>query len=72
LAQHQLDFGSKITTLLRLAFLNKKIVLVKASSRDELCRALGETLQAHDRFRTVLIVGHSNASCARSVQRRAI
>ena len=61
LAQHQLDFGSKITTLLRLAFLNKKIVLVKASSRDELCRALGETLQAHDRFRTVLIVGHSNA-----------
>jgi len=60
LGQQQLDFGTRINALLSLPFPKKKIVLVKASSRDELCRALGETLEKHDRFRSILVVGHSN------------
>lgn len=60
LAQQGLDFGSRVSALCSLPFHKKKIVTAKAYSKDELCRTLGETLQAHDRFRTVLIVGHSN------------
>jgi hypothetical protein len=60
LAAQQLDFGSNIHALFQNLFSNKKIVLVRASSKDELCRALGETMRSHHRFRTILIVGHSN------------
>jgi hypothetical protein len=60
LAQQGLDFGSKVSALCSLPFHKKRIVTAKAYSKDELCRTLGETLQSHDRFRTVLIVGHSN------------
>jgi hypothetical protein len=58
--QQGLDFGSRVSTLCSLPFHKKRIVTAKAYSRDELCRTLGETLRSHDRFRTVLIVGHSN------------
>src|SRR5690349_6741564 len=60
LATQRLDFGSSVYALFRNLFVNKKIVLVRASSRDELCQHLGETAQSHDRFRTILVVGHSN------------
>jgi hypothetical protein len=55
-----LNFGSRIAALFQRLALKKKIVLVRASSRDQLCRTLGETMQSHDRFRTILLVGHSN------------
>ena len=60
MAQQGLDFGSKIAAICSLPIHKKKIVTAKASSKDELCRTLGETLASHDRFRTILIVGHSN------------
>lgn len=60
LANQQLDFGSNSYALFRTLFRNKKIVLVRASSTEELCRGLGEIVQFHDRFRTILVVGHSN------------
>lgn len=60
LAQQGLDFGSKVSALCSLPFRKKRIVSAKAYSKDKRCRTLGETLQSHDRFRTVLIVGHSN------------
>jgi hypothetical protein len=60
MAQQGLDFGSKVATWCSLPFHKKKIVIAKAYSKEELCRALGEALESHTRFRTVLIVGHSN------------
>lgn len=60
LARQQLDFGTRVAAVFTLLFAKRKIVLVKASSREELCRALGEVRQAHDRFRAILVVGHSN------------
>jgi len=60
LAQQGLDFGSKVAAFCSLPFHKKKIVTAKAHSKDDLCRTLGEILQSHDRFRTVLLVGHSN------------
>lgn len=60
LAHQGLDFGSKVSALCSLPFHKKRIVTAKAYSKDELCRTLGETLRSHARFRTVLIVGHSN------------
>jgi hypothetical protein len=60
LAKQQLDFGSKIYALFQTLFLNKKIVLIGASSKGQLCRELSEIVQSHDRFRTILVVGHSN------------
>src|SRR5687767_10526838 len=60
MAQQGLDFGSTVAAFCSLPFHRKKIVTAKAYSKDELCRTLGETLQSHHRFRTVLLVGHSN------------
>lgn len=60
LAHQGLDFGSKVSALCSLPFHKKRIVTAKAYSKDELCRTLGQTLQSDERFRTVLIVGHSN------------
>lgn len=60
LAQQGLDFGSKVSALCSLLFHKKRIVTAKAHSKGELCRTLGEALQSHDRFRTILIAGHSN------------
>jgi hypothetical protein len=60
LARQQLDMGSKLFSLLRVLFPEKQIVLVKSSSLAELNRSLADTLVSHDRFRTILVVGHSN------------
>jgi hypothetical protein len=62
LAGQQLDMGSRIFSFLRVLFPDKKIVLVKTSSLAELNRSLADTLVSHDRFRAVLVVGHSNES----------
>jgi hypothetical protein len=60
LANQRLDIGSKASTLLQSLFPEKKIVLVKTSSVDDLGRSLAEALNSHKRFRTILVVGHSN------------
>jgi len=39
---------------------HKRIVLVRTSSVDRLMRDLAETFDEHGRFRSILIVGHSN------------
>jgi hypothetical protein len=60
MTQQGLDFGNKVAAICSLPFHKKKIVIAKAYSKEELCRALGETLESHDRFRTILVVGHSD------------
>jgi hypothetical protein len=39
---------------------HKRIVLVRTSTEDRLMRDLAETFDEHGRFRSILIVGHSN------------
>jgi hypothetical protein len=60
LAQQGLNLGTKVATLLITLFPAKRIRLVHASSLDDLKRALSTALEENDRFRTILIVGHSN------------
>lgn len=40
---------------------NKRIVLVKTSTEDKLKQDLADTLEEYGRFRSILVVGHSNA-----------
>jgi hypothetical protein len=40
---------------------NKRIVLVKTSTEDKLKQDLADTLEKFGRFRSILVVGHSNA-----------
>ena len=61
LAGQTLDFGSKIVPFLKALFPTKRIVLVPTSSRSELGSSLAEALEKYGRFRSVLVVGHSNA-----------
>ena len=60
LAQQRLNFGSAAASLLVTLFPTKKIVLVHGTSVGALGQALADAVKANDRFRTVLIVGHSN------------
>jgi hypothetical protein len=60
LAGQRLDLGSKAAAFLRALFPKKKIVLVKTSDAGELGRALADALESYGRFRTILVVGHSN------------
>lgn len=60
LAGQKLDLGSKAAAFLRVLFPKKKIVLVKTSEAGELGRALADALEEYGRFRTILVVGHSN------------
>lgn len=61
LAGQALNFGSKILPFLKAAFPTKRIVLVPTSTRSELGLSLAEALRIYGRFRSVLVVGHSNA-----------
>ena len=56
-----LNFGSRTVPFLKTLFPTKRIVLVPTSSGCELGASLAETLAKYGRFRSVLIVGHSNA-----------
>ncbi len=61
LAGQTLNFGSGIVPFLKALFPSKRIVLVPTSSLSELGPSLAEASAKHGRFRSVLIVGHSNA-----------
>jgi hypothetical protein len=65
LAADGMDIGTAFTRLTNNDFArallpSKRIVLVKTSTEDRLMRDLAETFNEHGRFRSILIVGHSN------------
>lgn len=61
LAGQGLNFGSEIVAFLRTMFPRKAIVAVPTAGTPELGPSLAEIWNRHDRFRSILIVGHSNA-----------
>jgi hypothetical protein len=61
LAGQALNLGSKLLLFLKASFPTKRMVLVPTSSRSELGASLADALQMYGRFRSVLVVGHSNA-----------
>ena len=56
-----LNFGSRTVPFLKALFPTKRIVLVPTSNCCQLGPSLAEALAKYGRFRSVLIVGHSNA-----------
>jgi hypothetical protein len=65
LAADGLNIGAAFANLLDNALAkallpNKRIVLVKTSTEDKLRQDLADTFQERGRFRSILIVGHSN------------
>src|SRR5882762_9844393 len=56
-----LNFGSRTVPFLKALFPTKRIVLVPTSSLSELGPSLAEPSAKYGRFRSLLIVGHSNA-----------
>lgn len=56
-----LNFGSKTVPFLKALFPTKRIVLLPTSRSYELGPSLADALAKYGRFRSVLIVGHSNA-----------
>jgi hypothetical protein len=66
LASDRLNLGSLFYQLLnheiaKLFLAKKTVVLLKTSTKSRLNEEFAEVLQRYDRFRAVLIVGHSNA-----------
>jgi hypothetical protein len=62
LSGQALNFGSRIVPFLKALFPSKRIVLVPTSSLSELGPSLAEASAEYGRFRSVLVVGHSNAT----------
>ena len=61
LTDQALNFGSRIVPFLKALFPSKRIVLVPTSSLSELGPSLAGASAEYGRFRSVLVVGHSNA-----------
>src|SRR5260370_37603591 len=61
LSGQALNFGSRIVPFLKALFPSKRLVLVPTSSLSDLAPLLAEASAKYRRFRSVLIVGHSNA-----------
>ncbi len=61
LSGQALNFGSRIVPFLQALFPSKSIVLVPTSSLSELGPSLAKASAKYCRFRSLLIVGHSNA-----------
>lgn len=62
LTRQGLNLGTKAASLLITLFPKKRIRLVRATSLNDLQSALVSALEENDRYRTILIVGHSNES----------
>jgi hypothetical protein len=62
LGQQKLDLGSRIVPVLRGLFPMKRIVFVGTSTTSELGQSLAAVWNANGRFRSILVVGHSNAT----------
>lgn len=55
-----LNIGSAFGELVKRTFPQKRVFVVRTSSEDKLKEDLAEALLKHGRFRSILIVGHSN------------
>jgi len=62
LTADKLDFAAPFAAVIGRLFPNKRIALVQSSSESELASDLGRVFQQLGRFRSILIVGHSNES----------
>src|SRR5260370_32259542 len=62
LAADGLNSSTVFANLAQGAFTNRQIVLVKTSTEDKLKEDLADTLKKYGRFRSILVVGHSNES----------
>jgi hypothetical protein len=60
LAADGLYLGSPFGQLVQKVFPEKRIVVVQTSTKDKLKEDLANVVQTHGRFRSILIVGHSN------------
>jgi len=60
LAADSLNLGSVFARLVTSLFPDKKVAIVRTSSEQELGKDLAEVLKAHGRFRSIVMVGHSN------------
>jgi hypothetical protein len=57
-----LDFGTGIARFLKATFPKKSIVLLPTALVSELTPSLADVWNRHCRFRSILLVGHSNAN----------
>jgi len=62
LAEQELDFGSRIATVLKTAYPDKRIASVPTSMYRDLGPTLAEVFVEYGCFRSILIVGHSNSA----------
>ena len=60
LAADGLNLGSAFARLVTSLFPDKKIAVVRTSSEQQLGKDLADVLKAHGRFRSIVVVGHSN------------
>jgi hypothetical protein len=60
LAADGLNLGSAFARLVASLFPEKKIAVVRTSSEQKLGKDLAEVFKTHGRFRSIVIVGHSN------------
>ena len=60
LAANGLNLGSAFGQLAKTIFPGKNIAIVQTSTEEKLRQDLAETFQKFGRFRSILIVGHSN------------
>jgi hypothetical protein len=62
LALDGLNLGGAFGQLAKIIFPEKKIAVVQTSSEQKLNDDLGAVFEKHGRFRSILLVGHSNES----------
>ncbi|MGD0326042.1 MAG: hypothetical protein ABSD45_20145 [Terriglobia bacterium] len=62
LAADRLNFGRPFAEFLKTLFPDKIIAFVQTSSEPELARDLARVFEEHGRFRSILVLGHSNES----------
>jgi hypothetical protein len=60
LASQGLHLGTAFGQAVRTMFPNKRIAIVRTSTEDNLRAVLANVFEEYGRFRTILIVGHSN------------
>lgn len=62
LRRQHLAFGSSLHGELRNMYPNKTVTLAATDTREELTRRLAEVRTAHERYRAIVLVAHSNVN----------